>query len=132
MKGKSEEAKLVNTYLNTLQQKVFEAKRKLLERDTEVSAENIKALLLGIDIYHKKHMIMEVFSKHNSEMKELVGKQYAPATLVRFDTTFRHTQNFLKWKYGLQDLDIKKIDYEFITEFDSGLKVYAVVTITQP
>ncbi len=116
--GKTEEARLLDAYLDTLQQKVFEAKRKLLERDTEVSAENIKSVMMGIDIYHQTHTLIEVFTQHNAEMKELIGKQYASATYVRFDTTFRHTQHFLQWRYKKPDMDIRKIDFELITQFE--------------
>ena len=35
--GKSDYAKSINTYLDTLQQKVFEAKRRLIEVDEEVT-----------------------------------------------------------------------------------------------
>src|SRR4051812_7875184 len=47
MLGKSEAVKQFNAYLDTLQQKVFEAKRKLIETDQVISAEAIKNLLLG-------------------------------------------------------------------------------------
>lgn len=55
--GKSDFVKAYNAYLDTLQQKVFEAKRKLIETDKEVSAENIKNLLLGKDNV-KKYMLL--------------------------------------------------------------------------
>jgi site-specific recombinase XerD len=55
-------------------------------------------------------------------MAALVGKQYAPATLVRYTTTLKHTQAFLQWKYRLNDIDIKKLNYEFITEFEFWFK----------
>src|SRR5579863_8744546 len=58
MVGKTEAVKLFNAYLDTLQQKVFEAKRKLVEVDKEVTAENIKNILLGIEIGKEKHMLM--------------------------------------------------------------------------
>ncbi|MEP6749808.1 MAG: hypothetical protein ABJB86_18865 [Bacteroidota bacterium] len=40
---------MLNAYSITYQQKVFEAKRKLPERDTELTTGNIKALILAID-----------------------------------------------------------------------------------
>jgi site-specific recombinase XerD len=116
--GKTEEARSINAYLDTYQQKVFEAKRKLLECDTELTAENIKAVMLCVDIYHRKHMLMEVFMQHNLQMKDLVGKEYAPATYIRFETTLRHTKNFIYWKYKVHDMDIRKINYELISEFE--------------
>jgi hypothetical protein len=47
--GKSEGTLAFNSYLDTLQFKVFEAKRKLLELDRAVTAENIKNMLFHRD-----------------------------------------------------------------------------------
>jgi len=121
LNGKSEIAKSFNAYLNTLQQKVFEAKRKLIETDKELTAENIKNLLLGKDT-RKRYMVLEVFQYHNDQMAELVNQEYAPGTLDRYKTSYKHTQAFLKWKYKIADVDIDKLNYEFISEYEFWLK----------
>ncbi len=96
MNKKHEAARDFNAYLDTLQQKVFEAKRKLLELDQVVTPENIKTLLLGKSINSRqKRMLMEIFTHHNDQMQALVGKEYAPGMLVRYQTSFRHTRSFL-------------------------------------
>ena len=59
MKARSDNAKTFNAYLNTLQQRVFEAKRKLIEIDKELTAENIKNLVLGKPT-QTKHMLLEI------------------------------------------------------------------------
>ncbi len=122
LRGKTDEIKSFNSYLDTLQQKVFEAKRKLIETDKLLSPENIKTILLGKEIHHKKYMLMEVFKHHNDQMAALVGKDYSPSTLERYQTSFRHTQSFLHWKYNVADIDITKLDFEFITEYEFWLK----------
>jgi len=121
LNGKSEIAKSFNAYLNTLQQKVFEAKRKLIETDKELTAENIKNLLLGKDT-RKRYMVLEVFQYHNDQMAKLVNQEYAPGTLDRYKTSYKHTQAFLKWKYKIADVDIDKLNYEFISEYEFWLK----------
>jgi len=65
---------------------------------------------------------MEVFKKHNDQMTELVGQEYAPGTLERFQTAYRHTLTFLQWKYKVDDIDISKLDYEFISEYEFWIK----------
>ncbi|CAN5430799.1 site-specific integrase [soil metagenome] len=122
MNGKSDASKQFNSYLDTLQQKVFEAKRKLLEIDHPVTAENIKNNLLGNNNKEGKHMLIEIFQNHNDQMGALVGKEYAPGTLERYKTSFKHTQSFLSWKYKLSDMDITKLDFSFITEYEFWLK----------
>jgi hypothetical protein len=48
--GKSEYARNINMYLDAIKQKVFEAKRKLIELDIEVTPHAIKDLMLGKNI----------------------------------------------------------------------------------
>jgi integrase len=76
LRGKTDEIKSFNSYLDTLQQKVFEAKRKLIETDKLLSPENIKTILLGKEIHQKKYMLMEIFRHHNDQMAALVGKDF--------------------------------------------------------
>src|ERR1700681_2956361 len=47
MNVKEEVAIEFNSYLDTLQLKVFEAKRKLLELDKDISPSNIKDVMMG-------------------------------------------------------------------------------------
>ena len=52
------------------------------------------------------------------QSRKLVGKEFAPLTYKRYQTSLQHTQAFLSYKYGVADIDVKKIDPEFITEYD--------------
>ena len=81
LNGKSEVVKSFNAYLDTLQQKVFEAKRKLIEIDAELTAENIKNILLEKN-NKQKHMLLDVFKYHNDQLAALVNQEYAPGTNI--------------------------------------------------
>ncbi len=118
---KTDIAKTLNPYLDALQQSVFAAKRKLIEREEVVTAESIKNLMQGKE-KNIKHMLLEIFKHHNKQMAALVGREYAPGTLVRYQTSFRHTQSFLQSRYKMEDIEIGKLDFEFITEYEFWLK----------
>jgi len=120
--GKTEYAKSINSYLEAIQGKVHESKKYLLENDLPITAANIKRILLNKEINQEKRMLMEIFKHHNEQIAALVGKDYSVATLERYKTSFRHTQSFLQWKYNVTDIDIQKLDFEFITEYDFWLK----------
>ncbi|MDP3667905.1 MAG: phage integrase SAM-like domain and Arm DNA-binding domain-containing protein [Sediminibacterium sp.] len=120
--GKTEFAKSLNSYLEVLQRKVYDARKSLLENDHPVTAENIKTILLGREISGHKFMLMGIFKHHNDQMAELVGREYAPGTLERYITSYKHTQSFLEWKYKVSDMDINRLDFEFITEYEFWLK----------
>ncbi|MBS1653292.1 MAG: site-specific integrase [Bacteroidetes bacterium] len=124
VEGKQDDAKQTNAYLNILQRKVYEIRMQLLDQDKEVSAANIKTLLQGGELTEQKqkYMLMEIFQYHNDQINELVGHEYAPGTLERYQTSYRHTAAFLQWKYQLDDIDIDELDYEFITEYEFWLK----------
>lgn len=120
--GKTEFAKALNSFLDVLQRKVYDARVNLLENDHPVTAENIKTLLLGREISVHKYMLMEVFKHHNDQMAALVGIEYAPGTLERYTTSYNHTRSFLEWKYQVSEMDIAKLNYEFISEYEFWLK----------
>lgn len=75
MKGNSEEARTLNTFLDIMRSRVYEIQKDLIHEGKEVTAESIKNILLGID--DRKRMLISVFKDHNSRMEALVGKEYA-------------------------------------------------------
>jgi hypothetical protein len=92
--GKTDYARSINSYLDTLQQKVFEAKRQLIELDQEITPARIKDLMLGKKINNQqRYMLMEQFKQHNEQMKALVGSDYSVSTLERYETSYKHTLN---------------------------------------
>jgi len=118
-----EKGRALNAYLDTLQAKVFEAKHDLIESRKPVTAEAIRNLLQGrTDKGERPHFLLEIFQYHNSQVKSLLGIEYSKGTLTKFTTVLNHTRAFLKWKYNTDDMDIRKLDYEFITELEFWYK----------
>jgi integrase len=115
-----EDAKSLNAYLDVLSAKVYQAKKMLVEEDRELTSESLKNILQGKSDDRK--MVMEIFQHHNDQMQALIGKEYAPLTLRRFNTCLAHTRAFIQWKYKVADLPIKDLDFEFISEFSFWLK----------
>jgi site-specific recombinase XerD len=120
MKGTSVESKSTNSYLDALKAKVYDYQQQLIREDEPVNAENMRNKIMGID--KRKHMLVAIFQQHNDEIKTLIGREYAAATLVRYETSLKHTIDFMKWKYKVSDVDIRKIDHEFITSYEFYLK----------
>ncbi len=120
MKGTSAESKATNSYLDTLKARIFEYQQELIRNDDLVNAENMRNKILGIE--KRSHMLIAIFQNHNNEVKALIGKDFAAATHVRYETSLKHTVDFIKWKYKVSDIDIRKIDHEFITSYEFYLK----------
>jgi hypothetical protein len=85
-----------------------------------ITVNNVKKNLKG-ETEHP-HMIIEIFQQHNNQIAHLVGKDFATGTIERYKTSLEHTRNFIQWKYNRVDLDISKLNYEFISEYAFWLK----------
>ncbi|MFY7740698.1 MAG: site-specific integrase [Flavobacterium sp.] len=120
MKGTSEEARSINNHLDILKSQIRDAEMELIYKKIAVTTETIKNKLLGID--NRARMLVPIFKDHNNKIKELVGKEYAPGTLERYTTSLKHTIEFMQWKYNVSDIDITKIDYAFITDYEFWLR----------
>ncbi|WDF57164.1 site-specific integrase [Mucilaginibacter sp. KACC 22063] len=119
--GSKEEIRAFNAYLDDLTQKVYEAHRQLSEANLTISAETIKNKLTGKD--DKPRLLIEIFKEHNEQMATLVDKgSYSKGTLTCFETALRHTRDFIKWKYKVNDFDVRNVDHTFVTEYDYFLR----------
>jgi len=118
--GTKEEARQLNHYLDTIYLKLQEAKRTLIAENKPVTALAIKDILCGKADEGKS--IVAVFKEHNERMKKLVGHEFSPRTLQRYETTLTHTRSFIQWKFNKPDIDIRQLDYEFVNDFAFWLK----------
>jgi integrase len=118
--GTKESTKSLNAFLDNLQSDAYEAHRYLHENGKMITAESIKNRMLGKS--EKSYMLIELFKEHNRKVASLVGRDFAPATHKRYETSLRHTQAFLKFRFGVVDINIEKIDNAFIADFDYYLR----------
>jgi len=118
--GTKEDVRGLNGYLDTLQTKIYEVRRQLLEKNETITAEGLKNTLRGTNESAK--MIMVIFQRHNDQVKSLINKDFSPATLERYQTSYDHTKSFMEWKYGVSDMNVKKLNYEFVSDYEFWLK----------
>ena len=120
--GIKENVKSLNAYLDTIQTKIYEGRRRLLEKDEIITSDSLKNYLKGTG--DKPKTIIAIFQQHNDQVKSLVGKDFAPATLERYKKSLDHIASFMEWKYGVSDMDIRKMDFEFVSQFEFWLKTF--------
>ncbi|MEN2434343.1 site-specific integrase [Weeksellaceae bacterium A-14] len=118
--GSSEESKSFNFYLKAFEQKVYDTYYELIRDREFVTCESLKNKLLGIG--EVVRTLIPVFEDHNRRMEALVGKEFAKGTLTRYKTCISHTKEFLKWKFNVSDIDIKRVDYAFLNDFEFYLR----------
>jgi site-specific recombinase XerD len=120
MKGNSEEARALNTYLDILKAKVYDIQKEIIHDGEVANFENIRNKLLGLET--RKRMLVPIFEDHNKKVEALLNDEFAPGTLERYRTSLKHTVDFLQWKYKISDIDITKIDHSFVTEYEFYLR----------
>ncbi|MBX0332829.1 site-specific integrase [Pontibacter sp. HSC-14F20] len=118
--GTKEAVRSLNAYLENLQGKLYEAHRQLVNVGDPVTAESLKNKFLGKE--KKGKMLVGIFKEHNKRIEDLVGDEFSASTLERYTTSLKHTQEFLAWKFGVNDIDIQKIDHAFITDYEHYLR----------
>ena len=120
MKGSSEEARLINTHLDTLRTKVYETENWMINNNQEINAQSFKNRLLGVE--EKQRKLILIFEDHNKRMKELVGREFSINTLKKYETALSHTKEFLLSQHKIKDISIKQVDIAFINDFDFFLR----------
>lgn len=118
--GTKENVKSLNNYLDTYQAKVLEAKRKLIESNQMVSATAIKDILVGND--QRGRMLIKIFEDYNADVKKLIGVDYSKSTWTKYDRTRRFTKEFIQWKFKADDVHVRQLNFEFVTQCELWYK----------
>ncbi len=121
VKGTKEDARSINTEIDSVRTKIHNVKRDMLDRNEFITAKAIKNRFNGID--KRQKTILEVFKYHNKNMKELEGKDFASATVKRYNTTLNHIKNFIEHEYKINDMYLKQLDYSFVTNLEKYFKI---------
>ena len=121
VKGKSEEAQLINGYLIQLRNKIYQKEIELLQKGYLITAELLKeAITDKVEALNEK-TLLDVLNEHNTERKAMVGKTVAPATYWVFEYTGRLFKGFIQKKYERKDLYLREINLGFIQGFHAFL-----------
>lgn len=119
-KGNNQEIRQLNQYLDTLMSKVLRLEREMVQDNLVITYETFRQKWMGTQ--ERPRMLMEIFQQHNDQLAALIGKEFSPATLERYNTARDHTRNFLQWKFAVNDIDIKRLNFEFVHDFEFWLK----------
>lgn len=114
--GNKEDVRSFNAYLDNLQGRVYDAHRELMEGGEEITAGMLRDKFAGKN--ENQHFLMEILEDHNAKLEALIGNGFAANTLKGYRTTVKHLTAFLQLKYKVTDIDIKRINHEFVTAYE--------------
>lgn len=120
MKGNSEEARMINRYIDHLRLNLIRIFEKMSEDGQHISAQKIKNIYQGKT--SEQQSLIKLFQYHNQQIKEQLGQGYSAGTLERYQTTLKHLVAFVKHQYHCKDYMLCELGYSFITEFEFYLK----------
>ena len=118
VKGTSKEAKQINRQIDQSRKALFGQYTQLIDQGKDVTAKSIKNAWLGI--IENERTVLSIFKDHNEQAKMLISKDFAPATIQRYETSLKHVQNFIQWRFQKDDIPLDEINHDFI----SGLELY--------
>ena len=124
-KGKANEkcrgGKDLNLYLNAISANILQIQRDFELDKKEVSAQIILNRYLGKD-QTDRHTLMEVFHAHNQKCRALIGINFAPDTVLRYETCLRLIEEFMRNTYKKEDCYLEEVTKQFVEEFEFYLK----------
>ncbi len=93
-----------------------------LEQDGKlVTAEIVKNRFFGLDENNRKTLV-GFFREHNEQSRALIGIDYVDITVRRYECCARYLEEFIREKYGQDDLLLREINGEFVRGFEFFMK----------
>ncbi|WP_318349422.1 site-specific integrase [Aquipluma nitroreducens] len=117
--GRSEESKILNNRLNKIRNRVQEVYSQLESKGEPFSTLNVKDKLLGIS---NEKGLLEILDGIIKGIEARVGNDYSEGTLKHYKTTRERLIEFLRKKFGRNDIGLSLVDYSFLNSFDIYLK----------
>jgi hypothetical protein len=98
--GKTESTKSLNFHLDDLQQKVHNVHAQMIREEQCITSATLRDKFLGRDLPQKVPQLLDIFRLHNSQMGELIGKEFEENTLKGYRTCLLHLTGFISKTYN--------------------------------
>lgn len=118
---KSREGKDLNLYLDAISANILRIQRDMELDRLDVTAQTVLNRYLGKD-RPERHTLLEIFREHNEKCRKLAGIDIAAATVERYDTCLRLTEEFIRNTYKKNDLYLDELSRQFVEDYEFYLK----------
>ncbi len=118
--GRSESARALNDYLDSVEVQVKKNFNELLDKQMDISASILRDMQTGKFV--KDHTLISVFEANNILVKQEEGSKYSRSTIDQYTTTLNRLKAFLKKEYNCNDMLLTKLELTFIRRFEIFLK----------
>lgn len=111
----------LNARLDTIRLRLMQIYREMEFDREEITAQKIIDKYLGRN-NKPVIMLLDVFREHNERCHKLAGNGMSPATVERYETSYKHTAEFIDLVYNKKDVPIADVDHKFITDYEFYLR----------
>jgi len=118
--GKSSEAVEINEKLNRINVLIFLRYEELLAQRGDTTAQEVKNAFQGIAI--SVESLLACFVRYNEEYRKRIGIDRMKGTWEKYNNSLRHTREFIRIKYKLDDIPLRGLTPSFIDDFDFYLR----------
>lgn len=118
IKGNSQEARVINNYIDQTQSALFKVYQDLVSERKLITAEVIKARFLGTDQQH--FSLQNIIDYHNNNFAHKLHKD----TLGLYKTTQGYLMEFVLKEFKTTDIYLRDLNYSFVIQFDNFLRGY--------
>lgn len=118
--GRTKEARQINATLDKIKIALDNHYKAILDKDGYVTADKLKDTYLGKEI--RKNTVLALYDVKVEQKRNLVGKTIQSTTLSKYLATQKRVTDFIKYKYKKDDLPIRSVDFQFITDYEVYLR----------
>jgi site-specific recombinase XerD len=118
---RSRECRELNTYLDTVKLRILQLQREMEIDGIPVTAKSLLGKYRGSDNATRR-TLLSVFREHNDKCAKLSGIGMTPATVERYETSYKHTAEFITTTYGKTDVYLDEVNHKFIVDYEFYLK----------
>lgn len=116
VKGKGDDVKDVNEYLQLMKNKVYEAQTKLIKLDLAVTTQNIKDMFMD-KIKGKQYTLIALYEEYAADMQKKIGKTIVAGTHGKHLLTIKQLKEFIKQDYNRDDINLSELNGIFVDNF---------------
>ncbi len=118
--GNNAECNEIKEFIEELRNKIIGIRRKLMQQDNEITIHQFKDAYFGTQ--GGSQSLSKLYAAFMKRINDLSGIDYSPATILRHETAKKHVFDYLNLQYKAPDLELRKLNYEFVSGFEKYLK----------
>lgn len=101
-KGKDRSSTELNSYIEALKVRLYQIHKELLCREALITPKN---LLIKLFSKEERHLVLQTMRKCIDDWTSLIGTEYQPSTISRYNNCYESLQTVIKDFYRKEDIN---------------------------